>query len=58
VFQEVTDVRRIVVPTALGTVAGSATGSLLIAYAPSGAVKVFLGVVLIASALRTLRAPS
>jgi uncharacterized membrane protein YfcA len=42
----------------LGTVVGSAAGGVLIAYAPAGAVKVLLGVVLIASAHRVFRARS
>jgi uncharacterized membrane protein YfcA len=40
----------------LGTVVGSAAGGVLIAYAPAVAVKVLLGVVLIASAVRAFRA--
>jgi uncharacterized membrane protein YfcA len=54
-FHEVGEVRRVVVPMAFGTVLGSAAGGLLIAYAPAGPVKVALGVVLIASALRVFR---
>lgn len=53
-----TEVRRVVVPMGLGTVVGSAAGGVLIAYAPAGAVKMLLGVVLIVSALRALRARS
>lgn len=54
-YQGVDEVRRVVVPMALGTVVGSALGGFLIAYAPAGAVKVLLGVVLIASALRVFK---
>ena len=47
--------RRVIVPMGLGTVVGSAVGGFLIAYAPAGAIKVLLGLVLIVSALRVLR---
>ena len=47
--------RRVVVPMGLGTVLGSAAGGLLIAYVPAGAVKLLLGIVLIASALRVFK---
>jgi uncharacterized membrane protein YfcA len=57
-FQEVAQVRRVVVPMGLGTVVGSAVGGLLIAYAPADAVKVLLGVALIASALRVFKVRS
>ena len=57
-FQDVRAARRIVLPMAAGTVAGSAVGALLVAYAPAGAVKLLLGCVLIGSALRVFKAPS
>jgi uncharacterized membrane protein YfcA len=53
----VAGVARVVIPMALGTVAGSATGALLVVLVPAGAVKVVLGVVLIASALRVFKVP-
>ena len=54
-YQGVADVRRVIVPMGLGTVVGSAVGGFLIAYAPAGAIKVLLGLVLIVSALRVFR---
>lgn len=54
-FRGMAEVHRIVVPVGLGTVVGSAAGGLLIAYAPAQGVKVLLGVVLIASALRVFK---
>lgn len=56
-FQQVGDVRRVVLPMAAGTVVGSAVGGLLVAYVPAGAVKLVLGVLLVASALRVFKAP-
>jgi uncharacterized membrane protein YfcA len=55
-FQAVRDVRRVVLPMAIGTVLGSGLGGLLILYAPAGAVKFLLGCVLIGSALRVFKA--
>lgn len=57
-FRGAGEIGRIVVPMALGTVVGSAAGALLVAVVPAGAIKVVLGSVLIASALRVLRATS
>jgi uncharacterized membrane protein YfcA len=54
-FQNVRAVGSIVVPMAVGTVVGSACGGLLVRYAPTGTVKLLLGVVLIVSALRVFR---
>jgi uncharacterized membrane protein YfcA len=54
-FQEVAEVRRIVTPIGLGTTFGSAAGGFLVAYAPTGGVKLLLGAVLIASAFRAFR---
>ena len=42
---------------AAGTVVGSALGGLLVVYAPAGAIKLLLGCVLIAAALRVFKAP-
>lgn len=56
-FQAVRDLGRVVLPMAAGTVAGSAVGGLLVVYVPAGAVKLLLGCVLIASALRVFKAP-
>ena len=55
--QAVRDVGRVVLPMAAGTVAGSVVGGLLVVYVPAGAVKLLLGCVLIASALRVFKAP-
>ena len=44
-------------PKGLGTVVGSAAGGMLIAYAPAGGIKIALGVVVIASALRVFKVP-
>jgi len=41
---------------ALGTVVGSAVGAWLVVFVPAGAIKVVLGSVLIASALRVFKA--
>ena len=54
-FQGVRGIGRVVIPMALGTVAGSATGAMLVAFVPAGAIKVVLGAVLIASALRVFK---
>ena len=40
---------------ALGTAVGGAAGALLVAFVPAGAVKILLGAVLIASALRVFK---
>ena len=56
-FQGIRDVKRIIVPMALGTVVGSAVGGTLVAYVPAAAVKLLLGVVLIGSALRVFKGP-
>ena len=55
-FQSVRDIGRVVLPMAAGTAAGSAIGGALVVYVPAGAVKLVLGCVLIASALRVFRA--
>ena len=55
-FQGRQHVGRVMIPMALGTVVGSATGAWLVVFVPSGAIKVVLGSVLIASALRVLKA--
>ena len=54
-YQGMSEVRRVLVPMGLGTVVGSAVGGLLVAYVPANGVKVLLGVVLIASALRLFK---
>ena len=54
-YQGMPEVRRLVVPMGLGTVVGSAVGGLLVTYVPANGVKVLLGVVLIASALRLFK---
>jgi uncharacterized protein len=51
-FQGMHDMGRVVLPMAAGTVLGSAVGGLLVVYVPAGSVKLALGCVLIASALR------
>jgi uncharacterized membrane protein YfcA len=55
-FHDMRDVGRIVVPMAAGTVVGSAVGGLLVDYVPAGAVKLVLGCVLVATALRVFKA--
>jgi uncharacterized membrane protein YfcA len=57
VFQEVSDVGRVVLPMAAGTAFGSAVGGLLVLYAPADTVKLLLGCVLVGSALRVFKAP-
>ena len=54
-FQGVPGVGRVVLPMALGTIVGSAAGALLVVLVPAGAIKVVLGLVLIASALRVFK---
>ena len=54
-FDGAHSVARVVVPMALGTVLGSATGGMLVALVPSGAIKLVLGSVLIASALQVFK---
>jgi uncharacterized protein len=54
-FQDVRGVGRVVIPMALGTVVGSAAGALLVVFVPAGTIKVLLGLVLIASALRVFK---
>ena len=55
-FHGLPGVGRVVVPMALGTIVGSATGAWLVVFVPAGAIKVVLGSVLIASALRVFKA--
>ena len=50
------DFRKLIVPMGLGTILGSIAGGWLVAYVPAGAVKLLLGGVLIASALRVFAA--
>ena len=57
-FHGARHVGRVVIPMALGTVVGSAFGALLVAFVPAGAIKVVLGTVLIASALRVFKSGS
>jgi len=54
-FQDVQDIRRVVLPMAVGTVVGSAVGGLLVVYASASGVKLLLGCVLIVSALRVFK---
>jgi uncharacterized membrane protein YfcA len=51
-FRGLRDLRQLIVPMGLGTIVGSIAGGLLVAYVPAEAVKLLLGGVLIASALR------
>ena len=44
--------RPLIVPMGLGTILGSAAGAVLVGYVPAGGVRLLLGGVLIASALR------
>jgi len=55
-FHDVRNVGRVMIPMALGTVVGSAAGALLVVFVPAGVIKVVLGAVLIASALRVFKA--
>jgi len=55
-FHGLPRVGRVVIPMALGTVVGSTAGALLVVFVPAGAIKVVLGSVLIASALRVFKA--
>jgi uncharacterized membrane protein YfcA len=57
-FRGVVGVGRIVMPMALGTVVGSAAGTLLVALVPAVAIKIVLGAVLIASARRAFKVPA
>ncbi|HKQ66589.1 MAG TPA: sulfite exporter TauE/SafE family protein [Methylomirabilota bacterium] len=54
-FHDVRDLQRIVLPMALGTVLGSTLGGWLVVHVPASAVKLLLGCVLIASALRVFK---
>jgi uncharacterized membrane protein YfcA len=54
-FEDMQDLRRIVLPMALGTVFGGVVGDWLVASAPSGGVKLLFGCVLIASALSVFK---
>lgn len=54
-FQGVRGVGRVVIPMALGTVVGSAAGALLVVFVSANAIKVVLGSVLVASALRVFK---
>jgi uncharacterized protein len=54
-FQGVRDTGYVVLPMAGGTVVGSAIGAALVIYASAGAVKLLLGCLLIASALRVFK---
>ena len=54
-FRGVAGIGRVVTPMALGTAVGGAAGALLVAFVPAGAVKILLGAVLIASALRVFK---
>lgn len=54
-LQGIRELRGVAVPMALGTVVGSALGGVLVAYAPAEGVKIFLGFVMIASALRVFK---
>ena len=51
-FRGLGDLRHLIVPMGLGTILGSIAGGFLVAYVPADAVKLLLGGVLIASALR------
>jgi uncharacterized protein len=55
-FRSLGDVRRLALPMGVGTAVGSIAGGLLVAYVPAAGVKLLLGVVLIASALRAFDA--
>jgi uncharacterized membrane protein YfcA len=57
-FQGAPNIGRVVIPMALGTAVGSATGALLVAFVAASVIKVVLGSVLIASALRVFKVPS
>lgn len=54
-FQDIRELERIVLPMAFGTVLGSTVGGWLIGHVPASAVKLLLGCVLIASALRVFK---
>lgn len=58
VFQEVRPARRFVLLMALGSALGAWVGSRLLPYVPSAVLQVFLGVVLLFSAVRMVRAKS
>ena len=51
-FRGAADLRWLIVPMGLGTIVGSIAGGLLVAYVPAESVKLLLGVVLIASAVK------
>jgi uncharacterized membrane protein YfcA len=55
-FQETRDLRDLVAPMGLGTVAGGIVGGAMVALVPSATVKLLLGSVLIASAVKVFEA--
>lgn len=54
-FRQRSDLTGVVAPMALGSVFGALLGGVLLAYAPTGALKFVLGVVLLLSAAKSLR---
>ena len=54
-FRDIRELERIVLPMAVGTVLGSTVGGWLVVHTPASAVKLLLGCVLIASALRVFK---
>ncbi|GHF58318.1 putative membrane protein YfcA [Deinococcus metalli] len=54
-YLERADLGGVVVPMSLGSVVGALLGGVLLAYAPTGALKFGLGVILLLSAGKTLR---
>ncbi len=55
-FEDRSDLGTLVLPMGSGSILGAFLGGILIPYVPAGALKVGLGVILIASAIRIFRA--
>jgi molybdate transport system ATP-binding protein len=51
-FADLSDLRHLIVPMAIGTSVGGIAGGALVAFVPAGAVKLLLGSILIASAVK------
>jgi uncharacterized protein len=54
-FKERADLSALILPMGLGSIVGAGAGGLLVPYVPAGVLKVGLGMILIASAVRIFR---